>query len=370
MQKKEMVSSQQITALFFSYMLGSAIINIPQPLIQAAHNSVWLSILIANGIGMLLLTCVLYLYHKNPHLDLIDYSRKILGKWISMCISLPIVILLILDFSYTIIDIGGFFTTTMMREIPPYIFHTMILLVVVLTVQAGIEVMARMFVLLLFIVIFFVVIILLLVFPYYQVGHLFPIFPDGIKPVIHGTYMTLCFPYGEVVWLSFLLPFVHNEQKNSLHKYMVSILLVHGLLLIISTLCTVMVLGSLAGTFKFSLFQLARLVTMGERITRMESFIGIALVLGSYMKATILLFILKEVIAKVLLLKDKRIIILPVTCISLLLTLTMFQSEIAFVESIFVVLPLVTTIVAILPLLFVTIVEFCKTKKIVIEDDS
>lgn len=368
MQKKEPISSRQMAVLFFSFMLGSSLINIPQPLVQAAQNGAWLSILIANGFGMLLLTCIFYLYRKNPNLTLIDYSRQLLGKWITLCISIPVLILLFLILSYIVIDIGGFFTTALMRETPSYVFHALILLVAALTARAGIEVMARMFVWLVCYSLLFSFVIIVLTFPYYQVGNLLPVFPEGMKPVIHGAYMAIGFPYGELVLFSFLLPFVRTEKDNSLKKYMFSVLLTHGFLLIISILCTIMALGPLAGTFKFSLFQLARLINIREIITRIESFTGIALIVGSYMKTTIMLFILKEMLSRVLNLKDERIIIFPVTLISLLLTLTMFKTEIEFVESVFVVEPLVLTIVIVLPLFFITVVTFFKGKKLETND--
>jgi spore germination protein KB len=269
-----------------------------------------------------------------------------------------------------VIDIGGFLTTSMMRETPSYVFHFLILLVVAFTARAGIEAMARMFVILLCYLIFFSFLVLVLAMPHYQAGNLLPVFPEGLKPVIHGTYMIIGFPYGEIVLFSLILPFVRKEQDNPLKKYMFLTLLIHGFLLCISILCTIMALGPLAGSFKFSLFQLARLINIREIITRIESFIGIALIVGSYMKTTIMLFILKETLSKLLKLKDNRIIIFPITFISFLLTLTMFKSEIKFVESVFVVLPLFITIVAIFPLLFITFVAFFKGKKLESNDDS
>lgn len=370
MTKNETVSSGQMAVLFLSFMLGSAIINIPQPLTEAALNGAWVSLLISFGFGMLLLACIMYLYRKNPNYNLLDYSRKILGKWLTFALSIPIILLPLLQLSYIVIDIGGFFTDAMMRETPSYVFHAFILLVASLTVRAGIEVISRMFVLLLCYLIFFSVIVLILVFPFYQVENLFPIFPEGIKPVIHGTYMAIGFPYSEVVTFSFLLPFVHKENKYSLKLSMYTALLLHVFLLTLSILCTTMALGSLAGTFKFSLFELARLINIKEIITRIESFIGIALVVGSYMKATIMLFILKETLSQVLQLKDKRIVIFPLTFISLLLTLTMFKNEIEFVEAVFVGLPMLLFVILDIPLLFITVVIFFKGNKIDKTSDS
>ena len=363
MTKDETISSGQMAVIFLSFMFGSAIFNIPQPLVQAAQNGAWVSILLSNGFGMFLLACILYLYAKNPNDNLLDYSRKVLGKWLTLLLSIPIILLPLFQLSLIVIDIGGFFTNAMMRETPSYVFHSLILLVAAMSARAGIEVIARMFVLLFCYLTFFSVIVLILAFPFYQVGNLVPILPEGIKPVIHGTYMAIGFPYGEVITFSFLLPFVHKEKRNLLKINMFSALFFHGFLLTVSIICTIMALGPLAGTVKYSLFELARLINIKEIVTRIESLIGIALIVGSYMKATIMLFILKETFSKVLKLKDRRIIIFPITLISLLLTLTMFQNEIEIGEAVFTVLPLLIFIILVIPLLFITIATLVKGKK-------
>ncbi len=370
MRKIETISSGQMACLFLSFLMGSSIINIPQPLTQAADNGAWLSIIIANGLGMLLLVCIFYLYRKNSNFTIIDCSSKFFGKWITLFISIPILILLFLDLSYVVIDIGGFFSNALMRDTPSYVVHFLILMVAAITARAGIEVMARMFILLLWYLIVISVTVLVLVVPYYHAGNLLPVFPEGIRPVIHGTYRAFGFPYGEIVLFSLLLPFVRKEKDNLLKKYMFSALLIHGFLLILSILCTIMVFGPLAGNFKFSLFELARLINIRQIINRIESFIGIALIVGSYMKTTIMLFILKETLSTVLKLKDKRFIIFPVAFISLLLTLTMFKNEIEFAKAVFVILPLIIAIVLVLPLILITLVALFKGKKLETHDDS
>ncbi|MBD1379390.1 GerAB/ArcD/ProY family transporter [Metabacillus arenae] len=368
MRKEETVSSGQMACLFLSFMLGSSLINMPQPLADAAGNGAWLSVIIGNGYGIFLLACVYYLYRKNPDLTFIDYSRKMLGKWVTLCISIPIILLLLLMLSNIVVDIGGFLTNAMMRETPPYVFHSLILLVSAMTARSGIEVMTRMFVMLLIYMVLFSVTVLILSIPFYQVGNLLPVFPDGMKPVIHGSYLVLGFPYSELVLFSLILPFVRKEKNNSLKKYMFLVLLIQGFMFVISVVCSIMALGPLASTFKFSVFQLARLINIREIITRIESFIGIALIVGSYMKASITLFILKETLSRVFKLHDERIIIFPVSFVALLLSLTMYKSEIEHAEIVLVVWPLFITIVAVLPLIFITLITLLKGKKIKSKD--
>ncbi|MDQ8733523.1 endospore germination permease [Paenibacillus sp. LHD-38] len=359
---KEKVSSGQMAALFLSFMAGSAIVNIPAPLTGAAKNGAWISVVIANGLAMLLLACVLYLNRRYPGLTFVDYSRKALGKWLSLFVIIPMLLLALVDIPYIVIDIGGFFKSTMMRGTPVYITHTLVFLTAALTARAGIEVMARMFVLLLFVIIVFVILVLLFVSPYYHVENLLPLGTVELKSVMHGTYIVFGFPFAELVTFSMLLPLVSKESEHSLNKYMFIALLSIGILLIASIVCSIMALGPLAGELKFSLFQLARLINVQEIIERVESVIGMVLIVGSYMKTTIMLFILNKMLSHVLKFNDARSVIFPVTLVTLLLSLTMYKNEAEFAEAVNVVWPLFTIIAVVLPLVLVTVVTLFKGK--------
>lgn len=53
-----------------------------------------------------------------------------------------------------------------------------------------------------------------------------------------------------------------------------------GITLVTSIVCSIMALGPLADELKYSLYQLARLIFIGEIIDRIESVIGISLIMG------------------------------------------------------------------------------------------
>ena len=59
MNKQEPISPQQMGALFFAFMTGSSIINIPSPLIGKAGNGAWLSLLILAESVLGMLGCIL-----------------------------------------------------------------------------------------------------------------------------------------------------------------------------------------------------------------------------------------------------------------------------------------------------------------------
>ena len=91
MKKRITVSSRQMATLFLSFLTGSAIVNIPAPLTGAAKNAAWMSLWMANGLGMLLLSCILYLYRKYPEMTLIQYSRQAVGRVLTVILAIPFI---------------------------------------------------------------------------------------------------------------------------------------------------------------------------------------------------------------------------------------------------------------------------------------
>lgn len=360
MNRKESLSSWQMAALFLAFLTGSAIINIPAPMTGVAQNGAWISMLIAFAFGMLLLSCVLYLYRKYPEMTLIQYSRKAIGQGLTVLIAIPFFMTTLIMLANIVGDIGGFFKSVMMRETPGYMFHSLTFLTAAVTVRAGIEVMTRLFTIVVIIMYIFSVGVLLLSLQAYDIERLLPILPQGIKPVLHGVYFAWGFPNAELILFSMLLPFVGRE-KEKLHKRMFATLLVNGITLTIVIVCTIMALGQMAGMYKYSVFTLARLIEVREFIERIESIPGIALIAGSYMKATIVLFVTSLGISQLFRMDDYRILVFPVSLVSLLLSLTMFTDEVEFREFVTNVWSLLITLTGVLPILVLTVVTAVKS---------
>ena len=57
-----------MSVLFFSFMTGSSIVNIPGPLIGYAKNGAWISLLLSITAGVLFLSCILFFVSKISRL--------------------------------------------------------------------------------------------------------------------------------------------------------------------------------------------------------------------------------------------------------------------------------------------------------------
>ncbi|MGG1516460.1 endospore germination permease [Paenibacillus oryzisoli] len=364
MYQKEQINSFQMTLLFFAFMTGSSIVNIPGPLIGFARNGAWLSLLIAMCSGLLMLTGVLYLYKRFPELTLIEYSRKLVGNVITSIIAVAFVSFQWHITSGIVLDIGLFMTSSMMRQTPLYLFLFFVYIVAALSVRSGIETIARMLLVPFVIVIFFIVLTLILSINNYDVNHLLPVMPEGVKPILLGGYFAYGFPYTELILMSMLLPYVRSDERSLVGKRMYISLLLNGFFLLAVTLCTILVFGPMAGERKYSMFEVARIINMLEVIQRIESIIGISLITTALMKATITLYILNLTLTNLFKLSDNRILVYPLALTCFLFSLMQIRKGAAFwVNSVSVLHGLWGTFAAVLPLLFLIAVALMRRKQ-------
>lgn len=358
---KVIISQEQLIVLFFVYLTGSVIVNLPGPLIGFAQNGVWISLLLSGTAALIQLLLVLYLDKEYPGLSFCQYSQTLLGTWPAIAILIPFISLLFEMTTGIVHEVGKFVNSSLMRQTPQYIFNIFIFATVAITVRAGIEVMSRMFAILIFIVMLFTIINLLLSVPNYQFEFLLPILPDGIKPVLHGAYMSFGFTHAEPVLLGMLLPFV-RRPAGSLHKKLVVVFGISVITLITVTLSTILVFGPLAGERKYSMVEVARMIDVQPIIQRVEFIIGFVLIVSSYMKACITLFILNQLVVQTCKLKDEKVFILPLTFFNMMFAFIFQRSEAKLTEHITVILPLWKFSGFTVPLLIVVAVHLLRKR--------
>jgi spore germination protein KB len=345
MKQSDTLDSIQMSCLMIGFTTGSASVYISNPLSDAAHNGAWLSLLLAIGYGTLILACVLYLHRGHNGISFIEYSRQLTGPFFTIIISIPIIGMLLFAIPGIVAGIGDFLFSVIMTDTPTYVTNALIFLTIALTVRSGIKVMARMFVMLVSVMLILSLIVLILAMPIYKPELLLPILPDGIRPVLHGAFITAGFPFGEIFLLSMVFPYMMVNNGTPSHKTFYLANAISGLMLILSVLCTLMVFGPASGYYKYSLYSLASEIQIAEIITRFEAVIGISLIVGSYVKASILLFILNQILCKLLHIKNEEILILPLAWVCLLLSMTMFTTPAAFTDQVYTIWPF--TIIAI-----------------------
>jgi spore germination protein (amino acid permease) len=359
---KESVSASQMCILFFVFMTGSSLINVPGPLIARANNGAWLSLLLSGIAGLCVLSCLLYLYRRFPDRSFIEYSKQLVGPWLTVLLSIGFLSFLYQMQAAIVLDVSLFMISSMLRETPLYVFSFFVFLVAALTVRAGIEVMARMFSIILLVVVLFTGSVLLLAIPDYHPSFLLPIMPQGLKPVMHGAYFAYGFPYSEVMLFGMLLPFVQQSSSSKLPRMMIMTLIINIVILCVSTVCTIMMFGPLAGERAYALFALARNVEVQEIIQRIESVIGLSLIAGSFMKTTVTLYVLNMVISQLCGIRNLRLLIMPLAFIGFVSSNIIYKGQMSWGQIVAVWHPVWSVLGLTVPLLIITVIARLRPK--------
>ncbi|RAP77287.1 GerAB/ArcD/ProY family transporter [Paenibacillus montanisoli] len=361
MNRLQTISYRQMSILFFIFMTGSSSINIPGPLISKSDNAAWLSILIAGGLGLCMLACMLFLQRQYPDMTYVEYSQTLIGTWPTVILSIGALAFIWHTESGIILDISLFMVSSMQRESPLYIYSLLISIVSALAVRAGLEVMTRMFILIMIPVAFSIAWVLLMAIPTYSPESLLPIMPNGIKPILNGAYTAFGFPYAEVFLFAMLLKFTNQGQGSKLTRAMILSLLINIIVLCATTVCTIMAYGPLAGTTKYTLYMIARNIEFQEIITRIESIIGFALISASFMKASITLYVFSLFVTQLLKLNDYRLVVTPLALLGFLLTLVGYDSITQWGNiSVGMIQPLWVWVSLAFPMLLLTLVAYFK----------
>lgn len=355
MKKVETISTWQMILLFQAFITGSSIINIQGPFIGIAENGAWISILIANAIGFLFLFIVLFMYERYPTLSYIQYTKELLWKPVAYAFGISLALILFLFTANITYGMGQFLTTSMMKESPLYVFHFLIIMVGALTIRSGIEVMARMFHGILYFMFFIILAILVLNITHYHPEFLLPVLPSGWKPVFHAAYVGIGFPYMDIMYFAMVLPYLKREHEMPFKRWMYGGLLLNGVVLAVTIMASIMILGPMVMFEKFPIFQVARIIEIGEIIQRVESVFGIALIIGSYMKITLMLFIINEVVTQLFDISNKRAFVFPNALLVYLLSVTTFNNEVELGESGLMMETILALSLGFIPLLIVTL---------------
>ncbi|MDQ6419659.1 endospore germination permease [Paenibacillus sp. LHD-117] len=359
---KEWINHNQAGALFFVFMTGSSIINIPGPLIAMAGNGAWISLLLSGLCGFGVLAMLLYLSGRYPGLTYVDYSRKLIGNMLTVIFGLLSLTFLFQMLTAMVMDVGLFMVSSMLRETPIYTFTSLILLISALTARAGIEVMARMFMFIILLTALFVFSTLVFAIPDYMPEQLLPILPKGIRPVLHGAYFSFGFPYAEVFVFGMLLHHVAKEYRKKVPAAMLLSLGVNVLTLCVTTISSIMVFGPFGGDLPYILFSMARLVEFQEIIQRIESIIGMSLILGSYMKSTITLYAASLFAARLFKIEERSALVMPIALFCFLSGLVSFDGPANWGFMVSTVHPLWAGSVFVVPLLLLTVVAAFRKK--------
>ncbi|CAH0258795.1 Spore germination protein YndE [Peribacillus simplex] len=316
MLEKGKISSGEFLILVIIFTIGGSILNVPALLVKIAKQDAWISYIITTLISL----CFVFLYNKlasiYPSKTYVEANEKILGKWVGKTSALLFLFYILYLSSALLYEIGSFSTTQILVGTPIEMIMVLFLLTCIIGVRLGLEVISRTALIFFPWIVFLLFMLFLLLISDIKIENIQPIFEEGMKPIIKGSYQTLALPYVQLVFFLMIMPYVN--EKDEMKKNLYRGTLLGGIVLFLVIIFSILVLGTdITALQKNPSYRLGKLLSVGNFFERIEVIVAIIWILSVYFKLTICYYGLSLGLAQVLGLKNHKILHFPLAFIIL-----------------------------------------------------
>jgi len=319
------ISSNQVSWMIISFLLGSSILLIPSAVASSARQDAWLSLILTIAAGQAVIYNYATLSMMFPGRTFVQYSREILGKYPGMLAGLTITWFSLHLGSLVVRNFGDLLSATVLPHTPMVVTDSIIIILVIMGTRMGVEVLARVNKLIIPFIVLLILLILVLGIPEMEFKRLLPVMESGIKPVIKGSLVVIGFPYAETVLFTMIIPFLNTPGKA--RKALVTGGLAGGALLFFIVIWTLLVLGPAStARFWFPVLEAVRVIDIFNIIQRIESIIIIAWIFLGFLKISVCFYSFVLGLAQLFNLKDYRPLVLPAGVLMLALSQLVYEN--------------------------------------------
>ncbi|ADK14708.1 spore gernimation protein [Clostridium autoethanogenum] len=286
----------------------------------------WIVLLAGFIIILPLLLIYTSLSKKFPNKNLIEIIETTYGRYLGKIISILYIYFFWYIVSANLRFTADFFSTYLFAEVDISVFIIIFTIACIYTLKKGLEVIARASFILSVLSIFVFILISILIIKDIHLSNFLPLFQINSKEFIQGTNLMISIPFGEIVVFLMIFPYINNTNK--VKKYAFGGLIVGGIFFLSSILENIAVLGNLIPINFFPSYQVAKLINVGEVITRMEILIALVLLFNEFVKICIFYYAVILSIAQFFKLRSYKPLVVPIGIISVIFSITMFDSPV------------------------------------------
>lgn len=320
------ISPSQFRILVILCFIGTSILLTPSGLAVESKQDAWIASIIGGLIGLL----VIWLYNSVGNnfynMSLIDYTEKLLGKWLGKTVFLLFALSLFINCSTIVWFVGDFVTTQIMPETPIQFTNILLVAVTVMGTRLGLETFARAGEILFPWVIGLFTLLVIFASKDIKFENLQPVFEYGMKPILRGALLYVSYSSLTLIVLMMIFPTYVNNLKEAKKSFLSGTLIGGIMIFIVTTLCILVLGHEITARNSFPTYILAKKISIGGFLERLESIIAVLWFITIFYK--ILLYFYGAVIgfAQILKLKDYRPLTLPLGMILVVLSLVVYPN--------------------------------------------
>lgn len=317
MLKDTKISKIQLSVIMIGFIFGESAIS---GLGANAGQDAWLAYLLAWLGGMVLLSIYIGIFLLYPEKSLIEILRSAFGQYLGSFLAILYI--------WYFIHLAGIVYRYLNEFIVAYIYpdtpFTFISIVsgilIIYIIRSGIEVLGRFNEFFVPFIVLSSILVFVLLVPLFEYKNLTPFLENGLKPVFKSSFSILAFPFGEIVVLLMIFPFLN--RKKDITKLSFISLIITGLILASIIVRDLLVLGSdMYSRYVFPNIISAKVVPF----LSLDTLIVINLNIGGGVKLVVCIYAAVMGIAQLFKFKDYKPFVTPVMTIVITLSLWLYD---------------------------------------------
>lgn len=291
------------------FLITKAFFTSIRVLIEVTSTSAWFATLISCTSSIILFLFVCILMKRFPGKDLVDIFQIVSGKFIGIFLSLIFCAYYIYYAGSNLREFVEMIKAYILPYTPPSAIILTFLSAVVYFAYIGLEGIARMSRICFIIVLAGLVLILLLPIPHYNFDNLFPLAGYGIKKTLHAGLVRTS-AYTDVIYLAFIINSIKGAKQFK--KIGLISLVFSGIIISSTILCSILAFEYVQSSENLSsLFQLSRIIYFSRFFQRVESIFIFIWVVASIVNVSLAFYMATSIFCKSFRIPNHRPSILP-----------------------------------------------------------
>jgi len=304
----QQLSGRQLVALLVLMRLEVATIILPSVSCVDQPRESWVAALAGTLAAVPFGLLVAALARRFPGQTVVQFGRAMLGRLAGTFVAFVYVVFFFLIASSVSREVGEAYVASAMPETPWFAFAAVVLAVAAVAAASGIEVIGRAAELLVVAALALFITVLVLPLDMMRISNLLPVLERGLAPALPASLISFGL-FGEMIAGWMLAPYLDYPHKMG--KYLVSYVVISGVVLIAAILAVVAAFGPTANSRILPVYNLARNVSVARFLERVEMIPLAIWTFAAWVKIGLFLWVSAAAISQIAGLKDYRPLVFP-----------------------------------------------------------
>ncbi len=305
---KELISKKQAGSIIMMFIFGSSVV---MGVNSQAQQDSWLSLILGAVATIPILLVYARIIRLNPGKDIFEILEMLMGKVAGKAVVLLMSWYALHLAALVLRNFSEFIQVSAMPETPQLPIMIGMMLVTAYMARSGIEALGRWTLATIPIIMFVVLMTVLLSLNKMHFVHIQPVADHSFGQIASASFTLFTFPFAETVLLLGVAGAI--KKQDSPYRLYVGACLLGALVLLVVLIRNIELLGApMMGAEYFPSYIAARVIDVGDFLSRIEITIGMNFILAGIVKISLCFLTATKGVARLFGVDDYRRLVMPV----------------------------------------------------------